>query len=179
LPSVRLHSASNVNRDLRMPVTAKLSRAFYDRFGDDVANELVGLLNVMDSTYLTELRALNATNFALFDAKVEQRFAESEARLDKRFAEQDTKWERRFADQDTKWERRFAELDVKFAQRFADVDRRFVEADARMEKRFAEQDVKMAAGFAQQHQSLLRWMLTLALGLIVGFSSLFVQLTQR
>ena len=55
--------------------TAKLSRAFYDRLGDDVANELVGLLNVMDSTYLTELRQLNELNFARFDAKLEQRIA--------------------------------------------------------------------------------------------------------
>ncbi len=41
-----------------MPITARLSRAFYDRFGDEVTNELVGLLNMIDSTYVGELRRL-------------------------------------------------------------------------------------------------------------------------
>jgi hypothetical protein len=40
------------------PVTAKLSREFYDRFGDKVVDELVGLLNDMDATFRAELRAL-------------------------------------------------------------------------------------------------------------------------
>ena len=62
-----------------MPVTAKLSSRFYQRLGDDVANELVGLLNTMDATYLSELRQLNEFNFARFDAKVEQRTAELRA----------------------------------------------------------------------------------------------------
>ena len=59
-----------------MPVTARLSRRFYDTFGEENTNELVGLLNAMDATYLGELRALNETNFARFDAKLEQRIAE-------------------------------------------------------------------------------------------------------
>src|SRR2546428_10219876 len=32
-----------------MPVTAKLSRAFYDRFGDELTNELVEWLNQVDT----------------------------------------------------------------------------------------------------------------------------------
>lgn len=45
-----------------MPVTAKLSREFYDRFGDKVVDELVGLLNDMDATFRAELRELNEQN---------------------------------------------------------------------------------------------------------------------
>ena len=33
-----------------MPVTAKLSKAFYDRLGEDVVTELVDLLNLVDET---------------------------------------------------------------------------------------------------------------------------------
>ena len=33
------------------PVTAKLSRKFYDAMGDDVANELVDWFNAVDLTY--------------------------------------------------------------------------------------------------------------------------------
>ena len=35
----------------RVPVTAKLSRKFYERFGDDIANELVDWFNMVDATY--------------------------------------------------------------------------------------------------------------------------------
>lgn len=33
-----------------MPVTAKLSRRFYERLGDDLANELVDWFNAVDAT---------------------------------------------------------------------------------------------------------------------------------
>ena len=64
-----------------MPVTARLSKHFYDRLGDDIANELVNWFNSVDFTYRSELKELNSQNTALFDAKLEQRFAESETRL--------------------------------------------------------------------------------------------------
>ncbi len=64
-----------------MPVTAKLSRDFYDRFGDKLVDELVGLLNDVDATFKAELREQNDRNLALFDAKLEQRLAELKAEL--------------------------------------------------------------------------------------------------
>ncbi len=64
-----------------MPVTAKLSREFYDKFGNKVVDELVGLLNNMDTTFRTDLRELNEQNWLRFDAKLEQRIAELETRL--------------------------------------------------------------------------------------------------
>ena len=67
-----------------MPVTAKLSRKFYEKFGDDIANELVEWFNAVDATYRSDLRELNELNFARFDAKLEQRLAELEIRLTKR-----------------------------------------------------------------------------------------------
>ena len=66
-----------------MPVTAKLSRRFYERFGDEVTNELVEWFNQVDATYRTDLRELNEINFARFDAKLEQRVARVEARIDR------------------------------------------------------------------------------------------------
>jgi len=64
-----------------MPVTAKLSREFYDRFGDKLVDELVGLLNDVDATFKAELAAQNERNLVLFDAKLEQRLAELKAEL--------------------------------------------------------------------------------------------------
>jgi len=62
-----------------VPVTAKLSKRFYDVLGEDVANELVDWFNAVDLTYRTDLRELNELNFARFDAKLEQRLAELRA----------------------------------------------------------------------------------------------------
>jgi hypothetical protein len=64
-----------------VPVTAKLSRKFYEKLGDDVANELVEWFNLVDATYRSDLRQLNELNFARFDAKLEQRLAELKAEL--------------------------------------------------------------------------------------------------
>jgi len=64
-----------------MPVTVKLSRKFYETFGDDIANELVEWFNTVDTTYRGDLRELNELNFARFDAKLEQRVADLRAEL--------------------------------------------------------------------------------------------------
>ena len=64
-----------------MPVTAKLSQKFYEKFGDEITNELVNWFNDVDATYRGDLRELNELNFARFDAKLEQRLAELKAEL--------------------------------------------------------------------------------------------------
>lgn len=64
-----------------MPVTAKLSKAFYERLGEQVTNELVEWFDAVDATYRSELRELNELNFARFDAKLEQRIAELRAEM--------------------------------------------------------------------------------------------------
>ena len=64
-----------------MPVTAKLSRKFYEKFGDDITNELVDWFNKVDATYRTELRELNELNFGRFDATLDSRIAEVKADL--------------------------------------------------------------------------------------------------
>lgn len=85
-----------------MPVTAKLSKAFYDKMGDQVATEPVEWFNNVDATYRGNLREINELNFARFDAKVEQRFAQSDAKWEQRFAQFETRIERRFGEQ-TRW----------------------------------------------------------------------------
>jgi hypothetical protein len=72
-----------------MPVTAKLSRRFYEALGDEIANELVDWFNQVDATYHADLRELNEANFTRFDARLEQRFAEFELKVDRRLAEFD------------------------------------------------------------------------------------------
>ena len=100
-----------------MPVTAKLSRKFYEKFGDDLTNELVGWFNLVDATYRSDLRELNELNFARFDAKLEQRLAELSARFDVKLAQQ------------------VAELRSEMREGFARVDQRLAELETRLTKR--------------------------------------------
>src|SRR5256885_16369418 len=67
----------------RVPVTARLSKRFYDVFGEEIATELVDWFNAVDATYRADLRELNELNFARFDAKLEQRLAQVKSDLGK------------------------------------------------------------------------------------------------
>jgi len=107
-----------------VPVTAKLSRKFYDKLGDDVTNELVEWFNLVDATYRSDLKDLNELNYARFDAKLEQRAAELDAKIDGRAAELDAKIDLRFG-----------EFRADMAVGFARVDQRLAEIEARLTKR--------------------------------------------
>ena len=108
-------------------VTARLSQKFYERFGEDVTNELVNWFNAVDATYRSELRDLNEVNFARFDAKLEQRLAQFDAKLEQRLAQFDAKLERRLAQLDAKWEGRWHQLDAKWEGRWHQVDAKLAE----------------------------------------------------
>ena len=96
-----------------MPVTARLSLRFYEKLGEDVANELVDWFNSVDATYRADLRELNELNFARFDAKVDQRIGA----LDQRIGMLEAKLEQRLAEFG-------AELRMEMERRFAQVDAR-------------------------------------------------------
>ena len=85
-----------------MPVTARLSKLFYDRLGEQVANELVEWFNAVDTDYRGQLRELNELNFARFDAKLEQRIAELRAELTTKMDQLNATLERRLGEQ-TRW----------------------------------------------------------------------------
>jgi len=110
-----------------MPVTAKLSRKFYEKFGDDIANELVEWFNAVDATYRSDLRELNELNFARFDAKLEQRIAELRAELQ------------------TEMRAGFAQADARMLAGFARVDQRVAEFEARLTKRMLNFWIAQAA----------------------------------
>ncbi len=72
-----------------MPVTARLSGKFYERFGDEIANELVEWFNAVDATYQGQLKEINDLNWArmearfdAFDARMNAIQARIDARID-------------------------------------------------------------------------------------------------
>ena len=64
-----------------MPVTAKLSRKFYERLGDDVAAELVDWFNAVDATYKAELKETNDLNWERFKATLSGEMTSLEGKL--------------------------------------------------------------------------------------------------
>ena len=123
-----------------MPVTARLSKRFYDTLGEEIANELVDWFNQVDETYRTDLRDLNELNFSRFDAKLEQRLAELDA-----------KWGGHWTQLDAKWGERWTQLDAKLEQRLAELK---AELTANWERGIAELKVELA-----DVKSGLKWML--------------------
>ncbi len=126
-----------------MPVTAKLSLAFYEKLGENVANELVDWFNAVDATYRADLRELNELNFARFDAKVEQRLTALEARLD------------------AKIDRLAAAVEGKLDSQVA--AHAFAQIDARLDRLRAEFDTALQKGLRQQMGwMILMWITILA-----------------
>jgi hypothetical protein len=132
-----------------MPVTAKLSQAFYDRLGHEVANEMVDWFNQVDAAYRSDLRELNELNFARFDAKLEQRAAELSAKMEQRFGELSAKVDR-FA----------AELSAKIDQVAANVDRQIA-----------------ALALTVEHQQVIqmRWMVGMWLAVLIAVIGLWIR----
>lgn len=64
-----------------MPVTAKLSRRFYEQLGDDVAGDLVDWFNAVDLTYQTQLKEINELNWERVKATLQAEAATTRARL--------------------------------------------------------------------------------------------------
>jgi len=146
-----------------MPVTAKLSRKFYETFGDDIANELVEWFNQVDASYRTDLRELNELNFARFDASLKQQMAELEARL-----------ERRISQVAAEFEKRFAELEAKFESLRAYVDQRFAEADTRL----AQVEARLDQRITSLRADLIKWMFAFWIGTLAPLAGLIVLLTR-
>lgn len=102
-----------------MPITAKLSREFYEKFGDKIANEFVNWFNQVDATYRSEFKDLFDANFAQLRAELEQRLAAFEAHIEQRM----TRIEARMDRLEARVEQRFAELRADIERRLAEQTR--------------------------------------------------------
>ena len=136
-----------------MPVTAKLSRRFYETFGDEITNELVEWFNLVDRTYRTELRELNDINFGRFDTRLGQGLSHVRQEMAAGFADVRREMAGEFADVRREMEAGFARVDAKIADVRRDTDAGFARADARLEQRLAELKAE-----------LLKWMFVFWVG---------------
>lgn len=127
-----------------MAVTAKLSRRFYEKLVEDVANELVEWFNSVHATYRSDLRERNELNFARFDAEVDQRIGPLAAMLEQRLAELG------------------AGLRMGMEARFALVDARFETLEAKLLQR-------LETRIDGAKRQMLRRMFVLWTGIVLAF----------
>lgn len=141
-----------------MPVTARLSLRFYEKLGEDVANELVEWFNSVDATYRADLRELNELNFARFDAKVDQRIGVLEARVDQRIGA----------------------LQARMDALAAKVDQRLSAIEARLEVLEAKLVQRLESRIGHVKHEMLRWMLaSWSTMMLVLLGTLFAVLKAR
>ena len=151
-----------------MARTAPLSRRFYDTFGDENTNELVGLLNTMDATYLAELRALNEANAVRFESKLDQRIA-------------DVRAEFRTALADLR-----AHVDIEFRSVRAEMQVGFANVRGEMQAEFAKVRGEMTSGFEGVRREIehantvaLRWFVGLTVTTLVTVAGTLIAAALR
>ena len=177
-----------------MPVTAKLSRQFYDRFGDEITNELVDWFNQVDATYRNDLRELNELNFQRFDAKLEQRIADVRSEMHVGFAKVDARFDRlesRLETQSTELtnqlETQSADLTNRLEARSTKLanrlETRSTALENQLESRCSKLESQMETRFAQQRGYLeerlgaqMKWMFGFWLGTLIPLAGLMIAL---
>src|SRR2546423_9008019 len=147
LPSVCCTLILQRKRRFRMPVTAKLSKQFYDRLGEAVTNELVDWFNQVDAAYKFDLREMNELNFARFDAKMEQRLTASEAKVEQRLTAFEAKIEQRLTGFEAMIKQRLTGFEAMIEQRLtgfeAMIEQRLTGFEAKIEQRLTALDAKI------------------------------------
>ena len=158
-----------------MPVTAKLSRGFYERFGDELTNELVEWFNSVDATYRSDLREFNETNFARFEAKLDQRISASEAGLNQRISASEAALSQRISASEAALNHRISACERRIDALGTKMNARFDSLDARLERRFAEFSEKLTTQVAQSETRMIRWMVgtIIAAAALVGAAQRF------
>ena len=94
-----------------MPVT-RLSREFYETFGDKLTDELVNCLNSIEASYRDQIRDLFEAQTGRFEARfaqVDQRFTHLEEKFEARLKQAEERSDSRFKQFEERFERRLAE----------------------------------------------------------------------
>ncbi len=135
-----------------MPV-AKLSREFYDKFGDKLTDELVNCLNSIEGSYRAEIKDLFAAHFGRFEEKLERYAAETAAQLARFEADTAT----RFARFEERFEHRLAETATGFARFEADTATHFAGFEERFEHRLATTKAELQVEIHSVKADLIKW----------------------
>lgn len=133
-----------------MPVTAKLSRKFYEQLGDEIANELVEWFNAVDSDYKSDLKELNELNWNRFRTELRNEL-------------------------DQQWAKTRVELDQHSAK-LEILDQRSTSLQAALDQQ-SSRLTSIEIKFSDLRAELLKWMFLFWVGTLVPLGGLMVALT--
>jgi hypothetical protein len=136
-----------------VPITAKLSNKFYEKLGDDVANELVEWLNLVDTSYRQEFKDLFEANFRRLESEMRGLWDRVEGELAGLRAETGA---------------RIAGLEGVMAARLLGVEGRMVELQGRLLAQVDARMERLEVKLGKQKWSLLTWTILMWLGTL-GF----------
>lgn len=155
-----------------MPVTAKLSRKFYDTLGDEATNELVDWLNTVDLSYRQEFRDLFQAHFGALDA----RFAQLDAGLARvegfgaHQAERIQQGESGLGDRIQRLElqlgERIQQVESRLGERIQQVEVQLGTRIGRVESQLQQLEERVNAKLEALKSSMLQWTFLLWLGTI-------------
>jgi len=157
-----------------VPITAKLSRQFYEKLGDEVTNELVAWLNAVDASYRQEFRELFEAHFGRLESQMARLAAELRAEFQAAL-------HREIGALRAELEPRFASLDARLAgvearlgsvdERLGNVDTRLAGLEAGLDHRFAATETRLGARMAAFEKRLIRWMFGLWIGTVLALAT--------
>ena len=153
-----------------MPVTAKLSRKFYEQFGDDLAGELVDWFNAVDLTYQTQLKETNELNWERFKATLQAECAAIRGGLNAGLADVRAELRAGLADVRAELHAGIADLRAEFV---AALSNGSGEQRSEVGKLRIEME-KLRTEMGQMRAELMRWMFVYWTGTVVTLGGLIV-----
>jgi len=137
-----------------VPVTAKLSRKFYERFGDEIANELVDWFNAVDSTYQGQLKEVNDLNWG----RVETRFTAFDERLDAVAVKFEAKLEGLESRMNSKLEALESRMDSRFKALESRMDSKLETLESRTDSELHGLEARLDTKIQRLRSELILWM---------------------
>lgn len=151
-----------------MPVTVRLSRLFYERLGEQIANELVDWFNLVDSTYKADLRELNEVNYLRFETKLDSRIDAVRAEMRARFDQVDA----RFTAVDAK----FTAIDAKFTAidaKLTGIDGQFGTLESKIDFKMERWTAEIKAELERRLGEQTRWLFVVWSALLIPIIGLW------
>jgi hypothetical protein len=155
-----------------MPVTAKLSRAFYDRFGDEIVAELVEWLNQVNDAYRSDLtQVIEANNrridggFGHLRAELRADLAETSAALRQEIVETNAGLRREIAETN-------AALRQEIVETNAGLRREIAETNAALRRDMTDGFAALGVQIANVRADLMKWSFLFWVGAVASIALL-------
>jgi gas vesicle protein len=151
-----------------VPVTARLSRKFYERFGDDIAGEFVDWFNAVDTTYHQQLRDLNDLNWERFKAELHSAIAQSEARMTEKLVQLSQEFSEKLSAMKSDVSGTRAELQSEISRSRSD-----------LRSEIADLKADLRSEISDSKSDIMKWMFIYWSGTVLSLGGLMIAILRR